>query len=61
MRGLSSTYQTDYVVGAATAAAMAVEGDVIDVIEVDTGNQSIFLGLMLVLMLRKRKGTCDYV
>ena len=38
MRGLSSTYQTDYVVGAATAAAMAVEGDVIDVIEVDTGN-----------------------
>jgi hypothetical protein len=38
MRGLSSIYQTDSIVDAATAAAAAVEGDVIDVIEVDTGN-----------------------
>jgi hypothetical protein len=38
MRGLSSIYQTDSIVDAATAAAMAVEEDIIDVIEVDTGN-----------------------
>jgi hypothetical protein len=38
MRGLSSIYQTDSMVDAATAAVMAVEGDVIDVIEVDVGN-----------------------
>jgi hypothetical protein len=38
MRGLSSIYQTDSIVDAARVAAMAVEGDVIDVIEVDTGN-----------------------
>jgi hypothetical protein len=30
MRGISSIYQTDSIVDAATAAAMAVEGDVID-------------------------------
>jgi hypothetical protein len=38
MRGLSSIYQTNSRVDAATAAAMAVEEDIIDVIEVDTGN-----------------------
>jgi MULE transposase domain len=38
MRGLSSIYQTDSMVDAATAAGVAVEGDVIDVIEVDVGN-----------------------
>jgi hypothetical protein len=38
MSGLSSIYQTDSIVDAATTAAMAVEEDVIDVIEVDTGN-----------------------
>jgi hypothetical protein len=38
MRGLSSIYQTDSIVDAATAAVMAVEGDVIDVIEVDTSS-----------------------
>jgi hypothetical protein len=35
MRGLSSIYQTDPMVDASTAAAIAVEEDVIDVIEVD--------------------------
>jgi hypothetical protein len=38
MRGLSSIYQTDSIVDAATAPAMAVADDIIDVIEVDTGN-----------------------
>jgi hypothetical protein len=38
MRGLSSIYQTDSIVDAATAAKMAVEEDIIDVIEVDTSN-----------------------
>jgi hypothetical protein len=38
MRGLSSIYQTDSMVDAATVAAIAVEGNVIDVIEVDTGS-----------------------
>jgi hypothetical protein len=38
MRGISSIYQTDSIVDASTAAAAAVEEDIIDVIEVDTGN-----------------------
>jgi hypothetical protein len=36
--GLSSIYQTDFIVDTATAAATAVEEDIIDVIEVDTSN-----------------------
>jgi hypothetical protein len=35
MRGISSIYQTDSIVDASTAAATAVEEDIIDVIEVD--------------------------
>jgi hypothetical protein len=35
--GISSIYQTDSMVDASTAAARAVEGDIIDVIEVDVG------------------------
>jgi hypothetical protein len=35
MRGISSIYETDSIVDASTAAAIAVEEDVIDVIEVD--------------------------
>jgi hypothetical protein len=35
MRGISSIYQKDSMVDASTAAATAVEEDVIDVIEVD--------------------------
>ena len=38
MRVLSSIYQTDSIVDASTAAAAVVEEDIIDVIEVDTGN-----------------------
>ena len=38
MRGISSIYQTDSMVDASTAAAAAVEEDIIGVIEVDTGN-----------------------
>lgn len=34
MRGISSIYQTDSMVDASTAAATAVEGHIIDVIEV---------------------------
>jgi hypothetical protein len=37
MQGISSIYPTDSMVDASTAAATAVEGDVIDVIEVDVG------------------------
>jgi hypothetical protein len=37
MRGISSIYQTDSIVDASTAAATAVEADIIDVIEVDVG------------------------
>jgi hypothetical protein len=37
MRGISSIYQTDSIVDASTAAATAVESDIIDVIEVDVG------------------------
>ena len=37
MRGISSIYQTDSMVDASTAAARAVEEDVLDVIEVDVG------------------------
>jgi hypothetical protein len=37
MRGISSIYETDSIVDASTAAAMAMEEDVIDVIEVDVG------------------------
>jgi hypothetical protein len=35
MRGLSSIYQTDSIVDVATAAAIVVEEDIIDVIKVD--------------------------
>jgi hypothetical protein len=38
MRGIASIYQTESMVDASTAAAAAVEEDIIDVIEVDTGN-----------------------
>ena len=37
MRGISSIYQTDSIVDASTAAATAVEADIIDIIEVDVG------------------------
>jgi L-fucose mutarotase/ribose pyranase (RbsD/FucU family) len=37
MQGILSIYQTDSMVDASTAAARAVEGDIIDVIEVDVG------------------------
>jgi hypothetical protein len=37
MRRLSSIYQTDSMVDASTAAAIAVEEDIIDVIEIDVG------------------------
>jgi hypothetical protein len=37
MRCISSIYQTDPMVDASTAAARAVEEDVLDVIEVDVG------------------------
>jgi hypothetical protein len=52
-------YQTDSIVDTATATTMAVEEDIIDVIEVDTGNYSLFLELMVVLMPHRRKGTRD--
>jgi hypothetical protein len=35
IRGISSIYQTDSTVNASTAAAIAVEEDIIDIIEVD--------------------------
>jgi hypothetical protein len=38
MRGIASIYQTDSIVDASTAAAVAVEEDIVDVIEVDTGD-----------------------
>jgi hypothetical protein len=37
IQGISSIYQTYSMVDVSTAAARAVEGDIIDVIEVDVG------------------------
>ena len=42
MRGISSVYQPDRLVDAATAAIPLTEGEVIDSIEVDTGIQVVF-------------------